>query len=273
MNFHPRLGVAARLSATAKVFSLSLLLAGSAQAQSLLLDGQPDLTGWTTHGSATVWTTVESFDIEGNPFSIGPAAGHAMFRLEPSGSAVYGAAAGDVAMGLSVGTLNGLLETHLAGITNFSIITKTLSLSAGSYSFAWAMAANDYQPYNDGVLFAIAGASSQQVISLARNGAGEEDISGPSPGTLVLGSYGSTSWKTTVINVAEAGNYQVSFAAYNWDDDGYNPFLYVSAVPGSFSGTEVDYSSPIPEPSTYALIAGAAAMGLVWLRRRRQAQA
>jgi hypothetical protein len=175
-------------------------------------------------------------------------------------------------LGLSPGAISSLLETNaepFERISNFGYVTKSFVLSPGTYRFSWATAATDYQPYNDGTLFAIVGAGSQQVISLARNGSSESDTSGPSPNTLVLGSFGSTSWKTTEFNLVNGGTYNISFATYNWSDDLSGSVLYVSAIPGSFSRTEVAFSSPspIPEPSMYALIGGVAALGLAWLRR------
>jgi hypothetical protein len=257
------------------VFSLAFV--GSAHAQTtLLLGSDSNLTGWTaTTRGVSILSDIDNFDINGTPYSLAPAIGFSMFKISPDGNINSGSTDLESELGLAVGAISSLLETNVesfGSITNFGYVTKSFELSPGTYRFSWAVAATDYQPYNDGVLFAIVGAGSEQVISLARNGSSELDTSGPSPNTLVLGSFGSTSWKTTEFNLVNGGTYQVSFVAYNWNDSFADSVLYVSAISGSFSGTEVEFSSPsaIPEPSTYALIGGVAALGLAWLRRGRR---
>jgi len=50
--------------------------------------------------------------------------------------------------------------------TDFGILTRSITLSAGTYQFAWAYGAQDYQPYNDGVLFALSGNGTNTVAAL-----------------------------------------------------------------------------------------------------------
>jgi hypothetical protein len=243
------------------------IIAVMAKAQTPVMGSGTDSSGWAISGLVTTHTDTVAFDVDGKPYTITPAAGNFLFQIRASG-ALLGPNGLETALGLSAGSLS---DPRLELITNFSFVSRTFNLSPGTYSFAWAMASTDYAPFNDGSLFALVGAGSQQLISLARGGLGGEDIGGPSADTLVLGDYGSTSWKTTQFSVVTGGDYQISFAAYNWGDTSLDPILFVSAVPGSFTGVEVSFSSPapIPEPSTYALIGGVAALGLAWLRRRR----
>ncbi len=135
-------------------------------------------------------------------------------------------------------------------------------------------AAGDYQPFNDGALISIVGVhgtTGQSLLSLARTGLDSLDQSGPSAGSLilVLGSYGSTDWNTTVFTVGTTGDYLVTFAAYNWDDTLEDPIFFLSAGEGSLTGTPaVTYGGAVPEPSTYAALLGVGALGFAAYRRR-----
>ncbi len=137
------------------------------------------LAGWSTQGTTTFLTTTDSIDIQGDLFTLTPAPGHGMARILPQEVAQ---GTPDSLLGLSDGALQGLLGS---AVTNFAFITRTFDLTAGTYSFAWSYAANDYVPFNDGVFFSVVGTGTQSVVSLARNGLGGADVSGPSPDTLV----------------------------------------------------------------------------------------
>jgi hypothetical protein len=119
------------------------------------------------------------------------------------------------------------------------------------------------------VLFSVAGINAttgQTVTSLARNGTGGGDTSGPSSGTLVLGNYGTTNWTTQSFTIGTTGDYLISFAAYNWYDTDLDPVLYLGTGPGSITGATL---TAVPEPSTYAMFAGVAMLGFAGWRRRK----
>lgn len=213
-----------------------------AHATSPVLNLSTGLTGWTTQGDVTVTNTTVPLNLDGTSFSLTPATGQNMAQIVPSGAA----APVDALLGLSALSIENLLNNSTGSVTDFGVLTQTLTLTAGTYSFAWAYAANDYQPYNDGVMFSLVGGGSQTIISLARNGSSPTDTSGPSPGTLILGSYGSTAWETTTFTVANPGSYQIGFASYNWIDTSLNPELFVSAIPGTYTGTPVITSGGAP---------------------------
>ncbi|MBX3751781.1 MAG: PEP-CTERM sorting domain-containing protein, partial [Opitutaceae bacterium] len=201
--------------------------------------------------------------------------GHYLFKIQPAGITVFGPSAADTALGLTPGTITSLLEPsgYSNYITNFGYAQITFSnLAAGTYSFAWAYAAGDYQPFNDGALFSIVGVNGttgQSVLSLARTGLNASDQSGPSAGSLILGSYGSTDWNTTVFTVGTTGDYLVTFAAYNWEDTAGDPIFFLSTGEGSLMGTPaVTYGGAVPEPSTYAALLGVCALGFAAYRRR-----
>lgn len=209
------------------------------------LDLSNGLTGWTTAGDVTVTGTTSAFTIGGSPFSLTPATGYNMARIAANG----GPMGVNATLGLDPNSLESFLNNGNGSITNFGLMTSTYAFNPGTYSFSWAYAAEDYQPYNDGGVFSLVGGGTQTLISLARNGSSPSDLSGPSPGTLILGSYGSTAWLTTSFTITTAGNYQVGFAAYNWDDTSLSPNLFVSAIAGTFTGTPVQTSGGPPAPT------------------------
>ncbi len=222
-----------------------LALAGApyAQAGSSWLTLSSGLPGWTTQGTVTTSTTSISLALGPNPFVLTPASGETMAEISPQGAA---AGSVDALLGLSANSIENLLNNSNGKVTNFGVLTKTFSLNPGTYSFAWAYAAQDYQPYNDGVLFSLSGNGTQSIQSLARNGSSATDKSGPQPGTLILGSYGSTPWETTSFNIATAGSYQLSFASYNWNDTAVDPLFFVASSAGTFTGTPVSTSGGTP---------------------------
>src|ERR1700733_1314569 len=197
------------------------------------LDLSGGLAGWTTAGTVSVLSTTDAYDINGIPYSLTPAAGDSMAKISPEGAAIGSV---DSLLGLSANSIESLVNIGNGHVTNFGVMTKSFSFNPGTYEFSWAYAATDYVPFNDGVLFSVVGDGTQSVVSLARNGSGGSDTSGPSPGTLVLGSYGTVPWQTATFTVATAGSYQISFADYNWNDTDLDPIFYVSGTAGGSTG-------------------------------------
>jgi fibronectin-binding autotransporter adhesin len=218
--------------AAAAVSQMSLLSPVHAQAVTFL-DLSGGLTGWTTAGTVSVMSTTDAYDINGSPYSLTPAAGDSMAKISPENAAIGSV---DSLLGLSANSIESLVNNGNGHVTNFGFMTQSFSFNPGTYEFSWAYAATDYVPFNDGVLFSVVGDGTQSVVSLARNGSGGSDTSGPSPGTLILGSYGTVPWQTATFTVATAGTYQVSFADYNWDDTALDPIFYVSGTAGGSTG-------------------------------------
>jgi fibronectin-binding autotransporter adhesin len=221
---------------------LAMLFSAGAANADTFLDLSNGLTGWTTAGGVTTSSSTVSFNIGGKPFSLTPAAGYDLARIAANG----GPTSPNATLGLSASSLETFLNTGGGHITNFGLMTKSFAFNVGTYSFSWAYAAEDYQPFNDGAVFSLVGNGSQSLISLVRNGSSATDKSGPSPNTLILGSYGSTSWLTTSFDITTAGNYQVGFASYNWNDQALAPNLFVSGIDGTFTGTAVQTSGGTP---------------------------
>jgi fibronectin-binding autotransporter adhesin len=211
-----------------------------------LVDFSGGLASWTTAGSVTLSSTTVALNLGGNSFSLSPAAGESMAEITPSGAP----SSVDALLGLSANSIESLLNNSNGQVTDFGVLTKTVALNAGTYTFAWAYAAEDYQPFNDGVLFSLVGNGTQSVTSLARNGSSPSDTSGPSPGTLILGSYGSTAWETASFTITTAGSYQLGFASYNWNDTALDPHLFVTGDTGTYTGTPVSTSGGAPTTFT-----------------------
>jgi cytoskeletal protein CcmA (bactofilin family) len=208
------------------------------------LDVNAGLTGWTTQGTTSVMTTTETSNHGGSPFTLTPATGEAMVKIEADGSII------DVSTVDSIlGLTNGTASAAIAGnSTNFGLITKSFSLQTGTYTFGWAYSAGDYLPYSDGVFFSLGGQGVSQFNILARNG--ETSIvpgsAGYPTGALILQSYGNTPWITASFSVSTAGSYQLGFGGFNALDDGLSPILYVSSVIGTYTGTPVGTSGGTP---------------------------
>jgi autotransporter-associated beta strand protein len=103
-------------------------------------------------------------------------------------------------------------------------------LGTGTYQFAWSFGNNDYKPYNDGVLFALAGNGTNEVSVLACTGPET-----PQAGTLGLGNYGFAPWATQTFTIATAGTYQLSFASYNWKDTSHSPYFFIGSAVGTIA--------------------------------------
>ncbi|WKL57863.1 hypothetical protein Q1W73_02460 [Asticcacaulis sp. ZE23SCel15] len=208
------------------------------------LDVNAGLTDWTTQGTTSVMTTTETSNHGGNPFTLTPATGEAMVKIEADGSII------DVnSVNSILGLTNGTAAAAIAGnSTNFGLITKSFSLQTGTYTFGWAYSAGDYLPYSDGVFFSLGGQGVSQFNILARNG--ETSIvpgsAGYPTGALILQSYGNTPWITASFSVSTAGSYQLGFGGFNALDDGLSPILYVSSVIGTYTGTPVGTSGGTP---------------------------
>lgn len=230
-------------------FFATLFVASAANATTFL-DFTGGLSGWTTGGSVTLSSTTVTVPTGGATFTLTPAAGYDMARINaPNGGNLLSP---NATLGLSANSLESFLNNGNGNITNFGLLTKSYAFNVGTYTFAWAYGAQDYQPFNDGAVFTIAGNGGQSLISLARNGSNVSDTSGPSPDTLILGSYGATPWLTLSFDITTAGNYQLGFAVYNWNDQALAPNLYVSGVAGTYTGTPVQVSGgtipPAPPP-------------------------
>jgi fibronectin-binding autotransporter adhesin len=215
------------------------------------IDFNNGLADWTTGGSVTLSSTTVTVPTGGATFTLTPATGYDMARVNaPNGGNLF---APDSTLGLTANSLENFLNNSDGHITNFGLLTKSFSFNPGTYTFAWAYGAQDYQPYNDGAVFTLSGSGSQSLVSLARNGSNPSDLSGPSPDTLILGSYGATPWLTMSFDIATAGTYQVGFAVYNWKDQTLAPNLYVSGIEGTYTGTPAQVSGgtiPTPPPPT-----------------------
>lgn len=213
-----------------KMWAAALLLLLSAQRASALPDflsftNSGSFGGWTTYGTASASNSTGTVVLGSNIYYITPATGTYLARVSPGGTT----ANVDSLLGLTNGTMNSLFMTGLGSneATNYGILTETIALGAGTYQFAWSFGCNDYAPYNDGALFALAGSGINEVSVLASTGPGT-----PQASTLATGNYSFAPWATHAFTIAAPGTYQLSFASYNWRDTAQSSTLYIGSTPG-----------------------------------------
>jgi len=244
------------VAAAAIVLSLTSAESAFATTGTKFLDFTNGTTGWTTKGTTTKITATKSSNFGGKPFSLTPASGEAMIEISPSGSTTL-IGTMDSVLGLSNGTVLAAVGSSASGgspngttaatygpgdTTNYGVMVKDFTLTAGTYSFAWAYSASDYLPYTDGVFWSIAGGGVNQFNMLARNGADfvvPGSFKGFPAGTSVLQSFGSIPWSTQTFEITADGVYKIGFGSFNALDQGVEPFLYVSGLAGTFTGTPV----------------------------------
>jgi autotransporter-associated beta strand protein len=218
--------------ASNKKLAAALLLLGALPALAvpnfLSFTSDGSFSGWTTYGSVSASSSTGTVQLGTNTYYITPATGTYMAKISPSGTTTNV----DSLLGLTSGTMNTLFTTGLGSsqATNYGILTETITLGAGTYQFAWSFGNNDYNPYNDGVLFALAGNGTNEVSVLACSGP-----NAPQADTLILGDYGFAPWATHAFTIATTGTYQLSFASYNWKDTSQNPSFYIGSTVGTIS--------------------------------------
>jgi outer membrane autotransporter protein len=241
-----------------------------------------DWLGFTTAGDFTGWTRTDEANVVSKSttdhrllghqqtsdppavdYYLTPAAGEYMAIIQPANStkatsAYLGTA--DSVFGLTSGTLSSVFSgtASYGRPTNYGALTETVTLNPGTYTFYWAYAAQDYHPFNDGVLFTLSGDSLNRVDVLASNGANDANEGAAQPTTQVVGTYGATQWASHSFSIDTSGSYTLGFVAYNWGDypnhytdTAVNPIFYIGASAGTVtSGTS---SSPIDTSASYYL--------------------
>ena len=243
----------------ALLFSSALIPPHAANAQnvgSLDLFADGTLNGWTTAGGASVTDTTVTLNLGTSPFTLTPAPGESMAVIQPQLSLTTIDSI-DAALGLSPGTMlsaTGTGNVTINGVgadlttSNFGYISKQLSLAQGSYTFYWAYAAQDYLPFTDGVFFSIAGNGLNTVDLLARNGAAgiTAGSTGYPTNTVILQSYGSTTFIAQTFTIASDGTYQLGFGDFNAIDTALDPIFFVASKLGTTIGTVVNTNPPAP---------------------------
>lgn len=251
------------LSIGAVSLAVMMLISRSASAADTFLDFSSGLSGWTTYGATATYSSPTTYSvtlgdqIRGfSDYTLAPASGETMVLLTPSGS-TPNISTIDGLLHLSNGTVlntvgsGGSMDTNILTTTNYGVITKSFTLNQGSYSFAWAFAAADYQPYSDGVMFVLSDGNSVQTVKLLAR-IGSSSVTPPQTGypsgTIVLNDYGSTQWETYTFDITTAGSYWISFVDFNCMDEyaEYSPLLFIGNTAGTVTSGGGDISGGTP---------------------------
>jgi hypothetical protein len=182
-----------------------------------------DLSGWTGSAGTSVSAgrTVLSWTV--NPV------GNYMASIEPTLDFMIGAAESN--LGLPAGALMASNSGLYSTATNFATLTQGITLSAGdTIIIHWNFIAQDYAPFNDGVIATLVGPSYQNIQLLAVTANPFGDL-----GAIVTGDYGSTGWHTVMFTVTESGSYTLGFASFNTGDQDVNPILIIDDGVGGTS--------------------------------------
>ena len=154
-----------------------------------------------------------------------------------------------------------LSGTSLYEVNTYSLNTSRYSTSGGAASFTISTNQGGAAAVSGSSLFVAlqsgAGANTVRTFDLT-TGAAQSTISGLS-GPTGLAVFGTSLF---VVN-----NTNGSLGAYDFTNSSYSTL--VSGLSGGAYGIAVANVSAIPEPSTYAALAGVAALGLAFWRKRR----
>lgn len=288
------------------LLAFTLGLTATAQAQVLMLDFGPTATGAATNSpyhtvnpsfNQTSWNTINSNAVAaggltysngstatGISLNLGTATGTSntvpattLNVLTPSTS--FSALGSAVNTGIyannSVGTDGVLISGGSAGAFA-SVGLQIGGLAAGKYDiYVTSQNTNSALSYRQNVYAGTSAASGNFTYALSSTGTGGSAVgaaaSGYSLATVAYNGTNSTVAWTEATSGSLFGNYtklSVTLSSGN--------FLNL-AVTGQFNedrgflnSIQIVNTSSIPEPSTYALLGGAAMLGVVILRRRRR---
>ncbi len=183
-----------------------------------------DLTGWTGSTGSSVSTGMTVLGWTVNP------ADFYMAAIEPKTSLNISTAESN--LGLSSGALVTSNSQLFNTATNFATLTQVLSLGASqSITIHWNFIAQDYAPYNDGIIATLVGPGTQiiELMAVTANSYGDPDA-------IITGDYGSTGWMTVSFTAPVAGSYTLGFSSFNTGDQSVNPILIIDdGVGGTFA--------------------------------------
>ncbi|KAF0094240.1 MAG: hypothetical protein E1N59_2131 [Puniceicoccaceae bacterium 5H] len=236
-------------------FALLPGLAATAAAQTYGFE--TDLSGWTTGGNVAIEdaSTFGPTATEGSSYVVldtGDRTVDMDFGATPTPNPT-GVTAADLGLGLDKSTLDAAFSIDSYDL---SYLSRTFTVNAGdTITFDWKFLTNEFpdafNEFNDTAFFAT---SFGDLGALAQvNSASYMDF----PSAIV--SYESD-WMSGSITATSSGSMTLLFGVV---DDGGNEVASMLAVDNLTI-------TAVPEPSTYAALAGLGVLGLVVLRRRRQ---
>ncbi|HSI07719.1 MAG: PEP-CTERM sorting domain-containing protein [Rariglobus sp.] len=260
----------------APLFALGILSAVVSQAQVLMLDFGPTTTTTpanspygTGAGASPVWNQVQLADVAagGLQYATGSTATGVILNLGTATTTTT------LNLGTNPGTSNvlgGILNTGIyatGSVGTDAIYSGTNSVLNTTGFQVSGLAAGNYDIYITARNTSRDDATSGygQVVKLGTSTtSGNFDYNAYSSKTLTYaGATSSTAW-------VENGNY-LKMSITLTSGDFLNLAVYGTGgdLRGFLNSVQIVNTSTIPEPSTYALVAGATALGVIGLRRRR----
>ncbi|QJD71152.1 Calx-beta domain-containing protein [Marinobacterium sp. LSUCC0821] len=213
---------------------------------------ETDLSSWSSNDAAVI-TGSQTINAGSNTWVV-TGSDSKMIKLEPSGS--WSELSNDFQSlsGVSNDTMTYINDTFYSSSymtpTNMAYVTQTFSATAGeTYTVAWNYISTDYEPYNDGSILTLVDKSDPSKLAILDGVKAEITLLGatnPGTGNYTTGSYGSTGWQESTIQITESGTYTISLAVFNLGDTILSPHLYIDNIAGTTTknGTPFD---PVPE--------------------------
>lgn len=210
------------------------------------------LSGWTG-GGAVVEGSRGPIYCYGNNWVVSPA-GSYQGILEPGSSgSVSGIAGVKAALNFNSDSQDYIEANFSNRITNAAYFYQEVELAAGeSFTMSWNYVSTDYIPFNDGSFTTFVNTDPEGTLGRINGNRAQVTILGatvPGTGSYSTGSYGSTGWQTTTYTAGEAGTYRLGFAAFNLDDTGYSPILFVDGSPGNTTRNGSDFLPIAADPN------------------------